>query len=548
MRLREIERLRAIAALMVIYVHTRPPLGPFGSMVFGLPRTGVDLFFVISGFVVTRSLLRILPDLHALGGVDTAFQESRGALRLFYTRRFFRIVPLAVATMFAYRFLITLGVEIHGGTIAGYWREVFAIFTGVYNYVHPYNGYRQFAVFWSLSVEEHFYLLLPLAFLLARTRAKRAGVALFGIAFVALVCRNLFDSPPPGSGYELDDYRTFSSHLRFDTLLAGVLIALLFDAAPSRPFMPPRFMKWVVMPACLALVWAVPPLFPTNVYLHQGMTATWFFCGILVTYASFDQGYVFEIPILGRVLEYLGGRSYAMYLLHIPLTRLFFNDHVGSDPALVAFRTEHPWPYWTVFLLTVVAASEVSWRVLEAPMQRLGRRLTDSSLPPWRLGARARVAMGAMALGGVLLWYQHAIARLLGPPNLALGARVTASPWDTSAPGPEQLTNGELEAERGFETKHDKHPWAVIDLGKDTAIGTIVTYNRNEGYQDDVLPLTIELSSDGMHFSRVGTRTTIFSQWFPWRLAVGGIHARYVRYTGADDGYICLAESEVYAP
>ncbi|HEY2511701.1 MAG TPA: acyltransferase, partial [Polyangiaceae bacterium] len=171
MKLREIERLRAIAALMVVFTHTAPNLPLLGGL-FSHPRTGVDLFFVISGFVVTRSLMRLLPDLSGVTDVGAAFDQSRGALRTFYTRRFFRIVPLAVAAIVLQRMLFVLGLPASalGGDINGLWREIAAVFTGVYNYAMPEQGYSQLGVYWSLSVEEHFYLLLPLAFLLVRTR------------------------------------------------------------------------------------------------------------------------------------------------------------------------------------------------------------------------------------------------------------------------------------------------------------------------------------------------------------------------------------------
>jgi peptidoglycan/LPS O-acetylase OafA/YrhL len=388
-KLREIERLRAIAALMVVFTHTGPSLGSLGA-IFGHPRTGVDLFFVISGFVVTRSLVRLLPDVTKMEGVDTAYDASRRGLRIFYTRRFFRIFPLAVFVVVLQGLFhwLDMPASVLAGDLNGYWREVFAIFTGVYNYAMPNEGYSQFGVYWSLSVEEHFYLLLPMSFLFVRTRARRIGLAVFGIAFVALVCRNYLDTPAAGTA-SVEYYRIFSSHLRFDTLLAGVAMAMLFDAPPSKPLLPPAFLKWIVLPACLAMVCAIPRVLPANTYFHQGFTATWFLCAILVAYASFDRGYVFEIPVLGRVLEYLGGRSYALYLLHFPMMRL--DGALGHyKPAYGQFAEHNPWSHWAAYLLAVVGVSELTWRLLEWPMQRLGRRLTTrEASTPAEAGAAA---------------------------------------------------------------------------------------------------------------------------------------------------------------
>jgi len=376
-KLQEIERLRAIAVLMVMYTHTGPSFGALDA-IFNNPRTGVDLFFVISGFVVTRSLLRLLPDLTAVGGLDVAFDQSRRALRHFYARRFFRIVPLAVSVVILQRLCFVIGMppELLGGDLDGYWREVIAVFTGVYNYAMPNEGYSfsQLGVYWSLSVEEHSYLLLPLSFLLVRTRAKRIGVALFGIAFVALICRTLFDTPPPGTVLP-DFYRILASHLRFDALFAGVALAMLFDAPPVQAIMPPRFVKWVIVPACVAMLAAIPKVLPANTYFHQGFTAAWFLSAILVAYASFDKGYIFDIPLIRRGLEHVGARSYALYLLHVPLFRFdkWWNQ---SHPAFAHYALYKPWRHWALFLLAAVVLSEVSWRLLEWPLQKLGRRLT----------------------------------------------------------------------------------------------------------------------------------------------------------------------------
>jgi peptidoglycan/LPS O-acetylase OafA/YrhL len=547
LKLREIERLRAIAAFMVVVTHTVPGDSFLGGL-FGHPRTGVDLFFVISGFVVTRSLLRLLPELTDANDLGAAFDKSRRALRVFYVRRFFRIVPLAVAMVILQRVLFALALPSSdiGGDARGYWREVVAIFMGVYNYAMPVEGYNQFGTYWSLSVEEHFYLLLPLAFLLVRTRGGRLKLALAGIALVAFVIRGLFDTPPPGVA-NAEYYQIFTSHLRFDSLFAGVALSLALDGEPAKPFMPPAFMKWVVLPFCLALVWALPRAVAGSAYLHQGFTATWFLCAVLVGYASFDRGYVLEIPVLGRVLEYLGARSYAIYLIHIFLLRIDFAIK-RYDPEFTRLATEFKWLHWGVYLLVLVAAAEISWRALEWPMQKLGRRLTDPTLPPWKPGWRQWAIAGSILAGALLLYFHHEVSRLVGPKNLALGRRVTVSSANAAQPDPQQLTNGILESERGLHTSKDGGPWAIIDLGASVPIGTIVTYNRADGWQTEVLPLTIEVSTDGSQYRPVGRRTTLFSQWIPWRLRLSGVEARYIRYRAPDDGYICLAETEVFAP
>jgi peptidoglycan/LPS O-acetylase OafA/YrhL len=375
-KLREIERLRAIAVLMVVFAHAAPAF-PYLGGVFAHPRTGVDIFFVISGFVVTRSLLRLLPETEHPGGLIGSFDASRRALRVFYTRRFFRIAPLVVAVVALQGlfFVIGLPTSVTGGDINGYWREVCAIFDGVYNYAMPNEGYNQFGVFWSLSVEEHFYLILPVLFVALPTRSKRLALSLSGIGFVAFVCRTFFGEPPPGFA-QPEYYRIMTSHLRFDNLLAGVALALLFDGPESRAFMPKFVMKWFVLPICIALVWAIPRSLPTPTYFHQGFISGWFLSGVLVGYAALDRGYVLDIPVLRNVLEYIGSRSYAVYLLHIPALRLLGLLR-QRDVRFERFAVQSPWLNWGFLVLVTLAASEVSWQLLEAPMQRLGKRLIE---------------------------------------------------------------------------------------------------------------------------------------------------------------------------
>src|ERR1700691_4015325 len=131
MRLREIERLRAMAILMVMVVHwdTFQKLLPD---VADHSWSGVDLFFVISGFVVTLSLVRLLPPLEGETSFVAAFERAKQALKTFYTRRFFRIMPAALAALLVNRFMMTIFPQSFG-TPKAWFAEVVAFYGGVYN-------------------------------------------------------------------------------------------------------------------------------------------------------------------------------------------------------------------------------------------------------------------------------------------------------------------------------------------------------------------------------------------------------------------------------
>jgi peptidoglycan/LPS O-acetylase OafA/YrhL len=103
-KLKEIERLRAFAALLVLCVHW-PPLQKFLPAMLADPWSGVDLFFVISGFVVTLSLVRLLPPLEGEHSFVDGFSRARPGLKTFYVRRFFRIMPAALAVALLVRLM-----------------------------------------------------------------------------------------------------------------------------------------------------------------------------------------------------------------------------------------------------------------------------------------------------------------------------------------------------------------------------------------------------------------------------------------------------------
>src|ERR1700722_17940759 len=104
MKLREIERLRAVAALLVVCVHWWPLHNLF-PQVLQDSWSGVDLFFVISGFVVTLSLVRLLPPVEEQSSFLGAFDVARPAIKTFYIRRFFRIMPVALVVALGIRVL-----------------------------------------------------------------------------------------------------------------------------------------------------------------------------------------------------------------------------------------------------------------------------------------------------------------------------------------------------------------------------------------------------------------------------------------------------------
>ena len=544
MKLREIERLRAVAALLVVCVHW-PPLHRLLPAVLDDPWSGVDLFFVISGYVVTLSLVRLLPAVDEQPGFLGAFDVARPGLKTFYARRFFRIMPAALTVALASRVMAGLFPD-QFGTTSDWLKEFFAFFGGIYNYLFAFGNFPcHLNVYWSLSVEEHFYLLLPVLFLVFRTRNRRLA-ACVAVAAFSILSRSVFH-PDSKAGVEWDpDF--YCSHNRFDSLMAGVAIALVASHLKSAaaPVMPPRLMRWGILPMALVILACLPGSAPKYVLEHAGFVSLWMLGGLLVWYASMDRGYVLAVPGLGRALEYVGARSYSLYLTHQLVFRLesaerwFWPEYARLTP-----NSDLPWARILALLLATWAVTEILYRTIEQPFIRLGRRILDAG-GGYSL---SRTARWLMPLGLALLaiaYFRHPLMLALGGPDLARGKAVTQSSHQDGTPGPRALVDGQLESGVGTQTQSDDRPWMKIDLGAPTPIGAIRVYNRDDGSQDASFPLEIQISDDDEHWKAIARRDLMFTQQWPWRLDCGATRARYVRLMAMKTTVLGLSEVEMF--
>jgi peptidoglycan/LPS O-acetylase OafA/YrhL len=188
-----LDGLRGLAALVVLAFHTNPDLVGGGFL-------GVDVFFVLSGFLITR-LLRA--EIAATGTIDV--------LR-FYWRRALRLWPPLLAMLALYACFVPLFVP---GT--DWPRDVLLAMFYLTDYSYPlWHEPELLRHTWSLSVEEHFYLIWPLVILLTRRiEAANLAVIFFCLYVVA-------------TGWRVLDYWLFAdwywTYLRFDTRLSGLVL------------------------------------------------------------------------------------------------------------------------------------------------------------------------------------------------------------------------------------------------------------------------------------------------------------------------------------
>ncbi len=155
-----------------------------------------------------------------------------------------------------------------------------------------------------------------------------------------------------------------------------------------------------------------------------------------------------------------------------------------------------------------------------------------------------RVGAVAAALGLLLT---AGVARALAPKDIALNKPVTASGRFRGTPTASHVIDGVKDGTLGVHTSLGDDPWVEIDLQAPYAINKVVVVNRGDGYFDRILPLALQLSTDGKHFDEVALRKTHFTDTDPWVVKLPGKVGRYVRLqVKKKRAYLWASEIEVY--
>ena len=365
-RVPELDGLRGVAIGMVIIWHY------FSSTTLVLPNSvlahlqmatriswsGVDLFFVLSGFLIGGILL-----------------DARGAYNyfgVFYRRRFFRIVPIYAAVLLIFPMLTALRHAAHPAlaTVAVS-PPAYMYWTFTQNFwmaTKSSLGANSLGMTWSLAVEEQFYLTLPVLVSLLSLRQLQRTVVV-GIVLAPLLRLGIHFLWPQnwGAMYVLMPCRA-------DALLLGVFAALLLrdPAAKSRiqnsGFFSVAFP--VLLLGALFLLLRAPrydsPLMSTFGYTWIAMLY-----GItLVFVVTRPTSHLSKILRL-RWLCWLGSIAYGSYLLHQGIQRLAFRLFSIDPPALSGIRS-----FFITFaaLALTLLTARVSWTYFEKPLVRIGHR------------------------------------------------------------------------------------------------------------------------------------------------------------------------------
>ena len=373
----QLDALRFFAVLGVIAAHNwKPEPLPwiFGGIDWG--ELGVRLFFVLSGFLITGILLG------AGRGVDT--RDGRlHVMRQFYVRRFLRIFPI-------YYLVLVVCLIFAVDPVRDVWPWLFTYTTNVHIW-QELDIIDNVGHFWTLAVEEQFYVVWPLLVLFApRRRLPAILVAVIATAFAYRLYAS-FRWPADVAGGEFA-----SGTLIFgvtDSLGLGALLAVCMnvDAGGAERWLRDRLLG-IALPVGIACYLAMLTL----VHLHPGshlgtmlgpfggaLACTW-----LIGHASRGlRGAPGRLLELGP-LRYLGKISYGIYIFHL-LVPLLFGEIAGG---LGMDYENRGFANFVGTGVVTVALAALSWHAFEAPLNGLKRRFPyrDAREGPRAPGPRAQ--------------------------------------------------------------------------------------------------------------------------------------------------------------
>ena len=351
---RDIEGVRALAVLAVVLYH-------FGVPGFSGGYVGVDVFFVVSGFLITSLLV--------------AERESTGrvSLRDFYARRVRRLLPISavVLAVTALASAIWLDVTRHDQLVD----EIVAAALFGSNLLFADQGTDYLASslppspvqhYWSLSVEEQFYAVWPLLVMVATAGAafvrRRLALVLGGVIVLSFTASVVLTSRSPSWSY-------FGLHTRAWELAAGALLAVVvIRLDPGRR----RVIGWLGLIAI-----GVSVVTFGRVDQFPGVAAALPVIGTVALLASGDGNGVGR-HLAHPVLQWIGARSYSLYLWHWSIL-IVAESYVG----------DLPWHGVVAVALLTVGASQLGYVLVENPVRRSVRLGHD--------------AVGSLAIGAVLV-------------------------------------------------------------------------------------------------------------------------------------------------
>ena len=350
----ELDGLRGIAILMVMVHRFWPRTGVgLGADVAGAGWIGVDLFFVISGFLIAGILL------------DT--KNDEGYFRKFYARRMLRIFPLYYLFVIAVLVGFSHNSEFQerAGSPLWYLFHLGNVPEGVLGNDVPY----WLAPVWSLAIEEQFYLTFPwLVYFLDR---RKLTIVLVGMIALAPVIRLVTMLSFP----EQERMQYLFTLCRIDTIAIGCLLAVIVRAVDIERWRMKAMAAGLVLLPCVAVLSVMSRLDRTSPFDRVfGYSIVAVGCATVVALAILSRGKQHTAPLRWKPLTYLGKLCFGLYILHRPADTI-----VSALAARIGFEGD----LWLLApkIVVAVALATVSWRLLEKPFLALKDRYRSALHP-----------------------------------------------------------------------------------------------------------------------------------------------------------------------
>lgn len=341
-----LDGLRALAVIMVLAYHLKIPFAKSGLL-------GVTVFFVLSGFLITRILITEIEETHTID------------LKNFWVRRIRRLIPavlsMAVVIIFVSavvnRVVFTKGCKDFVASILGFnnWWQIF----NKVSYFEAAGAPSPFTHCWSLAIETQFYLIYPLLLLLlarvVRGRKKRGKVFAIVSALLAVVSMILMavlynPNGDPSRVYYGTDTRAFA-------LLIGALAAIQLEYRIIKVRLSRKI--WALIGSISLIVLTCMMVFISSYssFLYYGGQAIVSLLTAFVVYAVTVSRSMLNRILGHNALKWIGDRSYSIYLWHYPII------------ILISGGKKSTWWIMMIEIVLSVVLAELSYRFIETPIR-----------------------------------------------------------------------------------------------------------------------------------------------------------------------------------
>lgn len=375
-----IQRLRGVAALAVFIGHAHFIM-PYVDKYFSLiARTGVEMFFVISGFVICKQLINLFK-IDSENDFLSNIEANINYIKCFFIRRIYRLFPnVLLFTIIDVGFLLVdYNMYNVKESIIGFLSylslkcDFDAVAFGLAGAAVRHNNH-----FWSLVVEERFYLIFPFVFLFFKSWRN------------LLTCCAIFIVIIPIFGVLIGQEEKViynNGFVNFYGFLYGVLLFLIYKktnifklAFVKKYNVPLMNAIFLLILGMLFISGGVLQVDPSNKILklldfgygHYVKSTVYFLSTILVLLAVQNKEYAFGIPGIKQILNWFGDRSYTIYVFHLLVIidiMPFFDLKNDMEKAFF-------------YIVVTLLSSEIIYQIYEKPLRNKGRQISNKLLNP----------------------------------------------------------------------------------------------------------------------------------------------------------------------